>query len=76
MFEGGSSDGHNEQPSQQLEEHQLEPYGEEIDPDDPYQINRIDLIPHDHLKELYTGVVDELLDIQLEFEEKLQDAEE
>ena len=34
------------------------------------------MIPHDHLKELYTGVVDELLDIQLEFEEKLQDAEE
>ena len=34
------------------------------------------MIPHDHLKELYTGVVDELLDIQLEFEEKLTDAEE
>lgn len=34
------------------------------------------MIPHEHLKELYTGVVDELLDIQLEFEEKLTDAEE
>lgn len=51
-------------------------YDDEIDPDDPYQINRIDNIPHEHLKELYTGVVDELLDIQLEFEEKLADAED
>jgi len=42
-------------------------YGEEalpeFDPDDPYQINRINEIPHEHLKELYTQVVDELLDI-------------
>ena len=76
-FEGGSQD------SQAIDE-VTEPYGtedqyypdEEIDPEDPYQINRINDIPHEHLKELYTGVVDELLDIQLEFEEKLADAED
>ena len=56
-------------------------YGEEealpdFDPEDPYQINRINEIPHSHLKDLYTQVVDELLDLQLEFEEKLADAEE
>lgn len=34
-----------------------------LDPDDPYQINRLNEIPHEHLKELYTQVVDELLDI-------------
>jgi isopenicillin N synthase-like dioxygenase len=33
-------------------------------------------IEHDVLKEMYTAVVDELLDIQLEFEEKLAEAEE
>lgn len=47
-----------------------------LDPDDPYQINRLNEIPHEHLKELYTQVVDELLDIQLEFEEKLAEVEE
>ena len=47
-----------------------------LDPDDPYQINRLNDIPHEHLKELYTQVVDELLDIQLDFEEKLADVEE
>lgn len=36
----------------------------------------MDNMPHEQLKELYTGVVDELLDIQLEFEEKLADAED
>ena len=52
-------------------------YGdEEIDPDDPYQINRINDISHENLKELYTQVVDELLDLQLEFEEKLAETEE
>ena len=30
----------------------------EIDPDDPYQINAINEIPHEHLKELYTQVVE------------------
>mmetsp|Transcript_19447 Transcript_19447/g.29905 ORF Transcript_19447/g.29905 Transcript_19447/m.29905 type:complete len:222 (+) Transcript_19447:39-704(+) len=49
---------------------------EEIDPDDPYQINRVNEIPHENLKELYTQVVDELLDLQLEFEEKLAEAED
>ena len=48
----------------------------EMDPDDPYQINRLNDIPHEQLKELYTQVVDELLDIQLEFEEKLTEIEE
>ena len=27
---------------------------EEIDPDDPYQINRVHKIPHETLKELYS----------------------
>jgi len=47
-----------------------------LDPDDPYQINRLNDIQHEQLKELYTQVVDELLDIQLEFEEKLAEVEE
>lgn len=47
-----------------------------MDPDDPYQINRLNEISHEQLKELYTQVVDELLDIQLEFEEKLTEIEE
>lgn len=49
---------------------------DDIDPDDPYQINQLNELPHEHLKELYQQVVDELLDIQLEFEEKLADVEE
>jgi chromosome segregation ATPase len=34
------------------------------------------IIEHDVLKEMYTGLVDEVLDIQLEFEEKLAESEE
>jgi len=45
------------------------------DPDDPYLLNQIDKIPHDHLKELYTGLVDQLLDLQLECDEKVAEAE-
>jgi hypothetical protein len=33
-------------------------------------------IEHDVLKEMYTQVVDELLDLQLEFEEKLAEVED
>jgi hypothetical protein len=36
----------------------------------------LDEIPHEHLKQLYTQVVDELLDLQLEYEEKLAEADE
>jgi hypothetical protein len=76
IFEGGSLDDHiTEEGEHYGTEDQYYP-DEEIDPEDPYQINRINEIPHEHLKELYTGVVDELLDIQLEFEEKLADAED
>ena len=71
-FEGGSDDRIIEEYDEEGEYTQ----DYEIDPEDPYQINRINEIPHEHLKELYTGVVDELLDIQLEFEEKLAEAED
>lgn len=67
MFEGGSS---------QEDMAEEDPYYDEVDPDDPYNINKLEDIPHESLKEMYTQVVDELLDIQLEFEEKLADAEE
>lgn len=79
VFEGGSSEGKEEKTrAQEDDPYYDEDYGEEdeVDPNDPYHINRIDRIPHDSLKEMYTQVVDELLDIQLEFEEKLADQEE
>lgn len=69
IYEGG--DGEDDEDNNQ--EEYLE---DEIDPDDPYQINRLNDIDHDVLKEMYTQVVDELLDLQLEFEEKLAEAEE
>ena len=60
-----------------IQEATNEEYTEDmIDPDDPYQINRINEIPHEDLKDLYNQVVEELLDLQLDFEEKLADAEE
>lgn len=61
-FEGGSQDAITEEDERYGTEDQYYP-DEEIDPEDPYQINRINEIPHEHLKELYTSVVDELLDI-------------
>lgn len=67
MYEGGSS---------QEEMAEEDPYYDEVDPDDPYNINKLEDIPHESLKDMYTQVVDELLDCQLEFEEKLADAEE
>ena len=78
IFEGGSSEGKEEETRAQEDPYYDEDYGDEdeVDPNDPYHINRINRIPHDSLKEMYTQVVDELLDIQLEFEEKLADAEE
>lgn len=85
LFEGGSLTGDRE--DQEAGYHQgehdrtnsvIEEEDEDgaLDPDDPYQINRLNEIPHEQLKELYTQVVDELLDIQLEFEEKLAEVEE
>ena len=50
--------------------------GMDLDPEDPYQINRINVIPHEELKDLYNQVVEELLDLQLDFEEKLQEVED
>ena len=80
MYEGGEEENMTEV----VEEpgHEDETYGEQqdfeddIDPDDPYQINRLNEMSHEYLKELYAQVVDELLDIQLEFEEKLAEAED
>ena len=57
VFEGGDDEDYE---LEEITETQRE---EEIDPDDPYQINRINEIPHENLKDLYTQVVDELLDI-------------
>ena len=68
-LEGGNNPGHSV-----IQEEDEEDTG--MDPDDPYQINRLNEISHEQLKELYTQVVDELLDIQLEFEEKLTEIEE
>lgn len=79
LYEGGShhSSGGEYDPEQNANS-VIEEEDDEgaLDPDDPYQINRLNEIPHEHLKELYTQVVDELLDIQLEFEEKLAEVEE
>lgn len=72
LFEGGGASEHGSEDDPYYGEDD----NEEVDPEDPYSINRIDEIPHEDLKEMYTQVVDELLDIQLEFEEKLADAEE
>ena len=69
VYEGGESDENNYGDEQMYAE-------DDIDPDDPYQINNLHEIEHDTLKEMYTQVVDELLDLQLEFEEKLAEAEE
>jgi hypothetical protein len=65
IFEGGSSEGKEEETRAQEDPYYDEDYGDEdeVDPNDPYHINRIDRIPHDSLKEMYTQVVDELLDI-------------
>lgn len=81
VYEGGSEEEMTEvmeEPGREEETYgdQQDWEGEEIDPDDPYQINRLDDIPHDDLKELYAQVVDELLDMQLEFEEKIAEVEE
>lgn len=73
VFEGGDSEQNDQQ--QYDDEDQIYPE-DEIDPDDPYQINRLNEIDHDVLKEMYTQVVDELLDLQLEFEEKLAEVED
>ena len=77
-YEGGGSDGNeNEEQLDELYDDEEQAYAEDdIDPDDPYQINRLNDIDHDILKEMYTQVVDELLDLQLEFEEKLGVAED
>ena len=75
LYEGGSEDAHPDQQDYQ-EDDQYEYDDAEIDPDDPYQINQLHEIDHDTLKEMYTQVVDELLDLQLEFEEKLVEVEE
>lgn len=81
LYEGGSRHSSAEEQdydAEQKGENSIiqEEDDEGLDPDDPYQINRLNEIPHEHLKELYTQVVDELLDIQLEFEEKLAEVEE
>lgn len=71
-FEGGSSDE-----NQAAEYDEDEQYVEDqLNPDDPYQINNLNEIDHETLKVMYEQVVDELLDLQLEFEDKLAEAEE
>ena len=45
MYEGGDSE---------VDPYGEEQYGDEIDPEDPYQINRLNEIDHEILKEMYT----------------------
>jgi len=59
IFEGGShdsqGDSHREQADPDVipEEYTAEVMEDDIDPDDPYQINQLNELPHEHLKELY-----------------------
>ena len=81
-FEGGEKSEEDEIQSPGIDEpSNLEgQYDDEVDDgadlDDPYRINQLHEIPHEDLKDYYTEVVDELLDLQLEFEDKLAEAEE
>jgi len=54
-YEGGDRDEDEGRNGTIAEEYYEEDEEErDIDPDDPYQINILNEIPHEHLKELYT----------------------